>query len=102
MSPTVSVGMDAAGRRVPCVFAGDTPVAEVVRVCQERTIDVGLSELAIAGLDRASLEPLLTYCAEERCVADTRHLSRLQQAAGGRGHHHFRPLRRRLPRDRHR
>ena len=71
MSPTVSVGMDAAGRRVPCVFAGDTPVAEVVRVCQERTIDVGLSELGIAGLDRASLEPLLIYCAEERCVADT-------------------------------
>ncbi len=71
MSPTVSVGLDAAGRRVPCVFAGDTPVAEVVRVCHERTIDVGLSELAIAGLDRATLEPLLIYCAEERCVADS-------------------------------
>jgi tRNA/rRNA methyltransferase len=70
VDPTVNVGMDAEGRRVPCVFAGDTPVAEVVRVCQERTIDVGLSELAIDGLDRASLEPLLVYCAEERCVAD--------------------------------
>ncbi len=70
VNPIVSVGMDAEGHRVPCVFASDTPVAEVVRVCQERTIDVGLTELAVAGLDRTSLEPLLVYCAEERCVAD--------------------------------
>ena len=70
VSPTVSVGMDAQGRRVPRVLTSDKQVAEVVRVCQERTIDVGLSELAIDGLDRASLEPLLVYCAEERCVAD--------------------------------
>ena len=45
-------------------------VADVVRACHERTIDVGLKELAIDGLDRASLEPVLTYCAEERCIAD--------------------------------
>ena len=39
-------------------------------MCHERTIDVGLAELAIAGLDRATLEPVLIYCAELRCEAD--------------------------------
>jgi tRNA/rRNA methyltransferase len=45
-------------------------VAAVVRACHDRTIDVGLAELAVPGLDRAHLEPILTYCAERRCVAD--------------------------------
>jgi len=49
---------------------GATPVSDVVRVCHDRTIDVGLSEMAIDGLDKAVLEDVLTYCAEERCVAD--------------------------------
>ena len=39
------------------------PVAEVVRVLHERTIDVGLAELAIPGLDRDTAEHLLAYCA---------------------------------------
>ena len=46
------------------------PVAEVVRVLHERTIDVGLAELAIPGLDRDTAEHLLAYCAELRCEAD--------------------------------
>lgn len=45
-------------------------VAAVVHACHEKTIDAGLAELALPGLDRATLEPILTYCAEQRCVAD--------------------------------
>lgn len=54
----------------PVVGLGGHPVADVVRACHEQTIDVGLEALAIDGLDRDSLEPLLTYCAEQRCIAD--------------------------------
>jgi len=46
------------------------PVAAVVHACHETTIDVGLAELAVPGLDRTTLEPVLTYCAERRCEAD--------------------------------
>lgn len=70
MSPAIGIGSDAQGRRVPLVFGIGPSVAQVVRACHEKTIDVGLQELAIDGLDRASLEPVLTYCAEERCIAD--------------------------------
>lgn len=56
--------------RVPVVGAGATPLARVAYACHERTIDDGLAELAIPGLDRDSLEGVLTYCAEERCVVD--------------------------------
>ena len=54
----------------PIVAGTELPVAAVVHACHEKTIDVGLAELAIAGLDRATLEPILTYCAERRCEAD--------------------------------
>lgn len=45
------------------------PVAEIVHACHERTIDAGLEALALPGLDRVTLEPVLTYCAELRCEA---------------------------------
>lgn len=61
--------IDEEGFRVPCV-AG-VPVAKVVHACHEKTVDDGLEALAIAGLDRASLDPVLTYCAEMRCEMDT-------------------------------
>ncbi len=54
----------------PVVGQGNATVAQVVHACHEKTIDQGLEELAIPGLDRTTLEPILTYCAEERCVAD--------------------------------
>jgi tRNA/rRNA methyltransferase len=54
---------------VPVISGTETPLGDVVRACHDRTIDVAIGELAIAGLDKESLEPLLTYCAEERCVA---------------------------------
>ena len=47
-----------------------TSVRDVVAACHERSIDQGLADLAAAGLDRASLEPVLAYCAELRCETD--------------------------------
>ena len=46
------------------------PVGRIAHVCHDRTIDVALVELAVPGLDRDRLEPVLTYCAELRCEAD--------------------------------
>ncbi|MBX9925250.1 MAG: RNA methyltransferase, partial [Hyphomicrobiaceae bacterium] len=63
----VDIARDTVGA-VPCV--GGVPVARVVRQTHEQMIDDGLSALAIPGLDRASLEPVLTYCAEMSCAAD--------------------------------
>jgi tRNA/rRNA methyltransferase len=54
----------------PRYRGGDVPVARIVHVCHERAIDAGLAELAAPGLDRETLEPVLTYCAELRCEAD--------------------------------
>ena len=42
------------------------------RACYQTTIDVGLGEMAVAGLDRATLEPILAYCAEQRCARKMR------------------------------
>ncbi len=54
----------------PIVAGSALPVAAIVHACHERSIDVGLADLAVPGLDRATLEPILTYCAEQRCQAD--------------------------------
>ena len=55
---------------VPVFGPHATPLAAIVHACHDRTIDVALVELEIDGLDRTTLEPLLTYCAELRCEAD--------------------------------
>lgn len=67
---SISIVSDAEGWRVPCVADSATALAEVVYTCHERTIDAGLERLAIPALDRTTLESVLTYCAEERCIAD--------------------------------
>ncbi|MDX2155857.1 MAG: RNA methyltransferase [Hyphomicrobiaceae bacterium] len=54
----------------PRLVDGGPAVAAVVHACHERAIDDGLAALAIDGLDRSTLEPILTYCAELRCEAD--------------------------------
>jgi len=54
----------------PVIGPDDRIVAEIVHACHERTIDDGLVQLAVSGLDRTTLEPVLTYCAELRCEAD--------------------------------
>jgi tRNA/rRNA methyltransferase len=56
--------------RVPVIAGTTVAVGDVVRVCHDTTIDQGLAALALPGLDRASLEPVLTYCAEQRCAAE--------------------------------
>jgi tRNA/rRNA methyltransferase len=69
--PTVTINTAILdGMKAPVFGAGGRPVADIVRACHEQTIDVGLADLDIEGLDRASLDPLLTYCAEQRCIAD--------------------------------
>ncbi len=55
---------------VPRLMATDHAVGEIVRACHDRSIDEGLAALAIPGLTRETLEPVLTYCAELRCEAD--------------------------------
>ena len=56
--------------RAPTLAGTGVEVARAVHACHQRTIDQGLAELAIPGLDRETLEPVLTYCAELRCEAD--------------------------------
>ena len=51
----------------PCVGPDRVPIARIVHACHERTIDTGLAELAVPGLDRDTLEAVLTYCAEFAC-----------------------------------
>jgi tRNA/rRNA methyltransferase len=55
---------------VPIVAGTELPVAEVVRACQARSVDIGLAELAMPEIDRASLEHVLAYCAERRCKGE--------------------------------
>ena len=54
----------------PRLHNGGPAIAAIVHACHERSIDQGLADLAIQGLDRASVEPVLTYCAELACEAD--------------------------------
>jgi len=49
---------------------GGQPLSAIVQACHEKTLDAGLAALAMPGLDRQTLEPVLTYCAELRCEAD--------------------------------
>lgn len=66
----ITLTPDAAGHMTPTDPRSGRPVANIVHACHERTIDVALAELAIPGLDRGTLEPLLTYCAQLQCEAD--------------------------------
>jgi len=70
LTQAIKVVSDADGRREPHVGGSNLSVAAVVRACHEMTIDAGLAHLAIPGLERTTLEPVLTYCAQERCIAD--------------------------------
>lgn len=49
---------------------GGRAVGAIVHACHVATIDQGLALLAIPGLSRETLEPVLQYCAEVRCAAD--------------------------------
>lgn len=77
MAVAVSIE-EREGRRVPVLEsavaqqgATPRPIAEIVTAVHERAIDQGLADLAIDGLDRDTLEPVLTYCAELKCETDS-------------------------------
>jgi tRNA/rRNA methyltransferase len=55
---------------VPVIAGTGVSIGEIVRACHAGSIDDGLAQLAITGLDRDTLEPVLQYCAELRCIAD--------------------------------
>lgn len=45
-------------------------VGSIVHACHAATIDQGLASLNLPGLTRDTLDPILQYCAELRCVED--------------------------------
>jgi tRNA/rRNA methyltransferase len=73
----VETARDEAGPEVrmgvggePVLGPRDTRVSEIVHACHVATIDQGLLALAVPGLNRATLEPVLQYCAGLKCVED--------------------------------
>ncbi len=54
------------------VLSGDPSVtiADLVYTCHEQTIDRALAKFDVPGLDRESLDSILTYCAEQQCTQD--------------------------------
>jgi tRNA/rRNA methyltransferase len=67
--PSVIVEV-AAGGRVPVAAGAGNPVATIVDVAHEQGIAAALARWSTAGLDSATLEPILVYCAEQRCKTD--------------------------------
>jgi tRNA/rRNA methyltransferase len=61
---------ERGGEKVPELEGADMAVAALVHACHEKPVDEALRRLALPGLDRGTLEPILTYCAEMRCEAD--------------------------------
>ena len=70
MPETITLAPDATGHLTPIESRSGLAVARIVHLCHERTINVALQDLAITGLDRATLEPILTYCAQLSCERD--------------------------------
>jgi tRNA/rRNA methyltransferase len=59
------------GHRVPLVAGLSIPVARVVEDAHEKGIATAIAQWpASSGLDQANLQPILTYCAEQRCKSD--------------------------------
>jgi tRNA/rRNA methyltransferase len=56
--------------RSPIARAIGEPVSAIVHEAHERTLAGALERWQWAGLSRESIEPILTYCAEQRCRAD--------------------------------
>ncbi len=54
----------------PLIAGTRLAVGRIVHACHERTLKVALAELGLPGLDSTTIEPVLTYCAEQRCKAD--------------------------------
>ena len=53
----------------PCIGVSGPPVARVIHQCHERSIGDGRSECGADGVSDDDFEAVLTYCAEQRCMA---------------------------------
>ena len=58
------------GQCVPLVARLDVPVAGIVEDAHEKGIAAAMAQWSAFGVDQANLEPILTYCAEQRCQDD--------------------------------
>jgi tRNA/rRNA methyltransferase len=67
--PAIRIEGDAE-ERAPVVHAVGEPVSAVVHEAHERTLVGASQRWPSAELTRATIEPILTYCAEQRCRAD--------------------------------
>jgi tRNA/rRNA methyltransferase len=67
-APTHHISIDA--NAVPTVSGTHRNVGQIIAAVHRVPVDDGLAALALPGLDRAALEPILVYCAEQGCVAD--------------------------------
>jgi tRNA/rRNA methyltransferase len=67
--PAIQMEDDAEGR-APVVRAIREPVGTVVHEAHERTLAGALERWRSLGLSRETIEPVLAYCAEQRCRAD--------------------------------
>ena len=65
----LEVRVGASGE--PVVGPQDTCVARIIHACHAQTIDQGIEALAVPGLTRQTLEPVLQYCASLKCIEDT-------------------------------
>ena len=60
---------DVCAEPTPWVPALGVAVSAVVHEAHERTLGAALERWAPQGLDKTNLEPILVYCAEQRCQA---------------------------------
>jgi tRNA/rRNA methyltransferase len=67
---TLNAGRPYVRSTVETSDAAPCMVEDIVRACHTKPINEGLSALNVPGLDRSTLETVLTYCAEQRCLAD--------------------------------
>jgi tRNA/rRNA methyltransferase len=58
------------GHLVPLVARLGIPVARLIDDVHEKGIATATAQWSAAGIDQAGLEPVLTYCAEQRCKSD--------------------------------
>jgi tRNA/rRNA methyltransferase len=68
--PAVYVKGDGT-ERTPVVAGPDVPVGHIVDAAHEQGSAAAIAHWAEHGLTAQALEPILTYCAEQRCVADS-------------------------------
>lgn len=67
MTESVEIIVADAPRRQPVLAGTAITVGDIVHACHQTTIADALATLSISGLTEATLDPILTYCAERRC-----------------------------------